>query len=109
MTCALTSPGLSLYRTSIGFLPSRICCRISGTQRGHSESVWRGHPSGGFVFSHDFNSGLSDQDGTKPGFCPIWFSLSKTTQAAPAAYVATFSTYLIGLCMSFQAPPSGVD
>ena len=34
---------LVAYRTSIGFLPSRICCRISGTHFGHSESVSRSY------------------------------------------------------------------
>ena len=71
MTCALISPGLSVYSTSSGVLPSRICWRISGTQRGHSESVERGQPSGGLVFSHDFRRGLSDHLGVKPGFWPI--------------------------------------
>src|SRR5687767_3613551 len=87
---------------SRGFLPSRICWRISGTQRGHSESVCRGQPSGGLVFSHDFSNGLSDHAGTNPGFWPIWFNLSKTNHAASAAYVAAFSTYLIGLCISLR-------
>src|SRR6266850_7882913 len=102
ITCALISPGLSVYSTSSGVLPSRICWRISGTQRGQSESVSRGQPRGGLVFSHDFKSGLSDHDGTKPGFCPIWLNLSKTNQAAPAAYVRAFSAYLMGLCISFE-------
>src|SRR5215831_17321669 len=102
MTCALISPGFSLYRTSTGALPSRICWRTSGMQRGHSESVSRGQPRGGFVFSHDFKSGLSLHFGVKPGFWPIWFTFSKTVQAAPAAIVNAFSAYLIGLCISFE-------
>src|SRR5664279_1297991 len=97
--CALISPGLSVYKTSSGVLPSRICWRISGTQRGHSESVSRGQPSGGMVFSQLLSSGLSLHLGTKPGFWPIWLNLSKTNQAAPAAYVRAFSAYLIGLCI----------
>ena len=105
ITWALISPGLSVYRTSSGVLPSRICWRISGTQRGHRESVSRGQPSGGLVFSQLFNSGLSLHFGVKPGFCPIWLNLSKTNQAAPAAYVRAFSAYLIGLCMLFRIPP----
>ena len=44
-------------------LPSRISCRASRTQFGHSESVSRGQPSGGFTFCHDFSSGLSDHFG----------------------------------------------
>src|SRR5947208_10807448 len=90
---------------SIGVLPSRICWRISGTQRGQSESVSRGQPRGGFVFSQDFSSGLSDHFGTNPGFWPIWLSLSKSPQAAPAAYVNAFSAYLIGLCILNEIPP----
>src|ERR1019366_5978003 len=85
--------------------PSRICCRISGTQRGHSESVSRGQPSGGLVFSQLFKSGLSLHFGTNDGFWPIRLSLSNTNQAAPAAYVRAFSAYLIGLCMLFRIPP----
>src|SRR5437773_4228901 len=104
MTCALISPGLEVYRISSGVLPSRICWRISGTHRGQSESVSRGQPKGGLVFSHDFNSGLSDHDGTKPGFCPIWLNLSKTNQAASAAYVRAFSAYLMGLCIGVRTP-----
>src|SRR5215813_11570717 len=70
--------------------------------RGHSESVSRGQPSGGFIFSQDFKSGLSLHFGVNPGFCPIRFSFSKTVQAAPAAIVSAFSAYLIGLCISFE-------
>src|ERR1700678_3642113 len=91
---------------SIGSLPSRIRWRISGTQRGHSESVSRGHPSGGLIFSQDLRSGLSDHFGTNPGFWWIWFSESNTAQAALAAYVTAFSTYLIGLCIAL-CPPDG--
>src|ERR1022692_540522 len=39
MTLALISPTLSLSRMDSGFLPLRISERISGMQRGHSESV----------------------------------------------------------------------
>src|SRR5580698_10821518 len=91
---------------SMGSLPSRIRWRISGTQRGQRESVSRGHPSGGLIFSQDFSSGLSDHFGTNPGFWWIWFSVSNTSQAALAAYVTAFSTYLIGLCISL-CPPDG--
>jgi len=53
---------------------------------------------------HDFRSGLSDHFGTNPGFWWIWFSLSKTNQAPPAAYVRAFSAYLIGLCIPCCSP-----
>ena len=49
------------------FLPSMIAWRASRVQVGHSESVSRGHPSGGFVFSYDLSSGLSDHFGVKDG------------------------------------------
>src|SRR5712691_3769775 len=68
--------------------------------RGHSESVSRGHPSGGLVFWYDLSNGLSDHLGVKEGFWRIWLSLSNTVQAAPAATVNAFSAYLIGLCIS---------
>src|SRR5215470_11051182 len=69
---------------------------------GHSESVSRGQPSGGFVFWYDLRSGLSDHLGVKEGFWSIWLSLSKTVQAAPAATVSTFSAYFIGLCINLS-------
>ena len=45
-----------------------MASRASLTQPGHSESVCRGQPSVGLVFSHDFSSGLSDHFGVKFGF-----------------------------------------
>src|SRR5215469_5149742 len=45
-----------------------MASRASLTQSGHSESVCRGQPSVGFVFSQDFRSGLSDHFGVKDGF-----------------------------------------
>ncbi len=100
MTCALISPTFSFMRMSTGFLPSRIFLRVSGTHLGQSESVSRGQPSGGFVFSYDFSSGLSDHFGVNDGFGAIRLSLSNTSQATLAAEVNTFSTYLMGLCIS---------
>jgi hypothetical protein len=81
MICALISPTFSLSRISCGNLPSMICCRISGTHFGHSESVVRGQPSGGFSFCHDFSSGLSDHFGVNEGLGRMLFSFSKTDQA----------------------------
>ena len=66
---------------------------------GQSESVSRGQPSGGLVFSQDFSSGLSDHFGVNDGFWLMLLALSKTCQAALAAYVRAFSAYLIGLCI----------
>jgi len=80
-------------------LPSRICWRISGTHLGQSESVERGHPSGGFDFSHDLSSGFSDHFGVGDAFGAIRFKRWNTAHAPVAATVTAFSTYLIGLCI----------
>src|SRR6267154_2211494 len=96
---ALISPAFSLSRISCGNLPSTICCRISGTHLGQSESVERGQPSGGFDFSHDLSSGLSDHFGVGDAFGETRFRRSKTAHAPVAAIVTAFSTYLIGLCI----------
>src|SRR5436305_11202531 len=97
---ALISPTFSLRRTLTSFLPSRIACRASRVHVGQSESVSRGHPSGGFVFSYDFNSGLSDHFGMNDGRWLILFRPLKTTHAPLAAIERPFSTNLIGLCMA---------
>src|SRR5579859_3724737 len=99
MIVALISPTFWLSRISCGSLPSRICWRISGTQRGQSESVVRGHPSGGLLFSYDLSNGFSDHFGVNDGFWLIRFSRSNTAQAPLAATVTPFSTYLIGRCI----------
>src|SRR5262245_47254012 len=91
MTCALITPTFSCRRSFQSFLPSRIALRASGTHLGQSESVSRGQPSGGFVFSHDFSNGFSDQFGVNEGLRLIALSLSKTTHAALAAYETAFS------------------
>src|SRR5579862_2741078 len=101
---ALISPTFSFISTSCGRCPSRICWRISGTHRGHSESVERGQPSGGFDFSYDFNSGLSDHLGVGDGLGLIRLKRSKKNHAPLAVMVTAFSTYLIGLCISSRSP-----
>src|SRR6185312_6161401 len=68
---------------------------------GQRESVSRGQPNGGFAFCQLFRSGLSDHLGVKDSFWLILFTASNTFQAAFAATVTAFSTYLIGLCISF--------
>src|SRR6202030_818944 len=84
MICALISPTLSYIRSRQSFLPSMIASRASLTHPGHSESVCRGQPSVGLVFSHDFSSGLSDHLGVKFGLglylVKIWI-VSKATPA----------------------------
>src|SRR5258708_26753646 len=99
MIVALISPTFSLRRIETSFLPSRISCRASRTHVGHSESVSRGQPRGGLVFSYDLSSGLSDHLGVNAGRWLILFRLLKTTHAPLAAIDRPFSTYLIGLCM----------
>src|SRR5215472_2685175 len=109
MMVALISPTFSFSRTSCGNLPSTICCRISGTHLGHSESVERGHPSGGLVFSQDFSIGLSDHFGVNAGLGLMLFTFSKTAQAPFAAKVKAFSAYFTGLCiwLCLSLRPSG--
>src|SRR5271166_4603736 len=97
--CALISPTFSFISTSCGRCPSRICCRISGTHFGHSESVVRGQPSGGFDFSYDLSSGFSDHFGVGDGFGLMRFKRSNTAHVPWAATTTAFSTYLIGLRM----------
>src|SRR5579875_2643992 len=99
MICALISPTFSFSRISWGSLPSRICCRISGTHFGHSESVVRGQPSGGFSFCHDFSSGLSDHFGVNDGFGLMLFSFSNTVQAPWAIIVTARSAYFTAFDM----------
>src|SRR5258708_34584624 len=101
---ALISPIFSFISTSCGSLPSMICRRISGTHLGHSESVLRGQPSGGLVFSHDFRIGFSDHLGVNAGAGLILFRRLKTAHAPPAAAVRTFSAYLTGLCIVLTSP-----
>src|SRR5712675_554512 len=97
MIWALISPILSLRSTSTGNSPFRILLRMSGTHLGHSESVVRGQPSGGFCFSHDFSRGLSDHFGVKLALGRIEFSVLNTFHATLAVLVTAFSAYLIGL------------
>src|SRR5215469_12215414 len=101
---ALISPIFSFKRISCGSLPSRICWRISGTHLGQSESVLRGQPSGGLVFSQDLSSGLSDHFGVNDGLGLMRFNRSKTAHAPLAANVKTFSAYLTGLCILLALP-----
>jgi hypothetical protein len=47
--------------------------------------VERGQPSGGLVFSHDFNTGLSDHFGVNDGRGLTLLAFSKTAHAPFAA------------------------
>src|SRR5437667_11489778 len=66
-----------------------MASRASFTQSGQSESVCRGQPSVGFVFSHDFKSGLSDHFGVNDGFgrCLLkpWTVLNVTSASLQTA------------------------
>src|SRR5271168_585494 len=66
--CALISPTFSLIRSRQSFLPAMIASRASLTHAGQRESVCRGKPSVGLVFSQDLSSGLSDHCGVTEGF-----------------------------------------
>ena len=102
---ALISPTFSVSSTLTSFLPSRIACRASRVQVGQSESVSRGQPSGGLVFSYDFSSGLSDHFGVNEGRWLILFSVLNTSQAPFAVIESPFSKYLMGACI---ISPSGL-
>src|SRR4029077_20817524 len=68
MICALISPTFSCIRSRQSFLPAIVASRASFTHAGQSESVCRGKPSVGLVFSQDLSSGLSDHFGVTDGF-----------------------------------------
>src|SRR2546423_3192337 len=112
---ALISPRRSFLSTLRSFRPSRISRRASRTQIGQSESVCRGQPSGGLVFSHDFRSGLSDHCGVKD-FCGRNLVARLHTDQAPfAAIESAFSKYFVEACIGigsatfhFQNPRGGV-
>src|SRR6185503_12279863 len=96
---ALISPTFSLSRIDTSCLPSRIDCRASRTHVGHSESVWRGQPSGGLVFCHDFSRGFSDHFGMNDAPGLMRLAALKTVHAPLAATDRPFSRYLIGECI----------
>src|SRR6187401_1131936 len=104
---ALISPTFSFNSTLTSFLPSRIACRASRVHVGQSESVSRGQPSGGFVFSYDFSSGLSDHFGVKDGFWLIRLAVLNTCHNPLAAIDSPLSTYFIGACI--QVSPHGLS
>src|SRR5229473_7607807 len=86
---ALISPTFSFMRSRQSFLPLMISSRASLTQSGQSESVCRGQPRVGLVFSQDFRSGLSDHFGVKDGFglrlLKNWIALKVTPAALQTA------------------------
>src|SRR5690348_6550098 len=95
MMLALISPTFSFKSDFQSCSPVRIFSRASLTQPGQSESVSRGHPSGGLVFCQDFRRGLSDHLGVKEGFGPYLLKIWMASKAAPAVNTTTSSKYFI--------------
>src|ERR1700687_3516678 len=94
MICALISPTFSLIKSRQSFLPAMMASRASFTQAGQSESVCRGNPSVGLVFSQDLSSGLSDHFGVTEG---LGFRLLKywmVSKVIPAVLQTTQSNVL---------------
>src|ERR1041384_7365441 len=83
--CALISPTFSLTKIDTSWSPFKIDSRASTTQLGQRESVTRGQPSVGFVFCHDFKSGLSDHFGVNEGFGLYLLTTLTELKIAPAA------------------------
>src|SRR5215475_1775641 len=74
----------------------RILLRASMTHFGHSESVVRGKPSGGFDFCHDLSRGLSDHFGVNDSFGLYWLKNWIVLKRPPATVASAFSACLIG-------------
>src|SRR6202171_5121419 len=94
MICALISPTFSLIRSRQSFFPSKIASRASFTHAGQSESVCRGKPSVGLVFSHDFSSGLSDHFGVTEGLGLRLLKYWMVSKVIPAVLQRTQSNVL---------------
>src|SRR5208282_6127073 len=96
--CALISPTFSCIRSRQSFLPAMIASRASLTHAGHKESVCRGKPSVGLVFSQDLSSGLSDHCGVTEGFglrlLKYWILLKVT-----AAPLHTAQSIVLSICV----------
>jgi len=71
-----------------------IASRASFTHAGQSESVCRGKPSVGLVFSHDFSSGLSDHFGVTEGLGLRLLKNWMVLNVIPAALQTTQSNVL---------------
>src|SRR5258708_16867805 len=94
MICALISPTFSCIRARQSFFPAMIASRASFTQAGQRESVCRGKPSVGLVFSHDFSSGLSDHFGVTEGLGLRLLKYWMVLKVIPAALQTTQSNVL---------------
>src|SRR5579859_1152494 len=95
MMRALISPTFSLRRDCHSWSPLMILSRASFTHPGQSESVSRGQPSCGLVFSQDFRSGLSDHRGMNDGLGLKLLKYWTVLNVTPAATETARSTYFI--------------
>src|ERR1700737_4171633 len=66
--CALISPTFSWTKSVQSFVPLKMASRASFTQPGQSESVVRGQPSVGLLFSQDLSIGFSHHFRGEAGF-----------------------------------------
>src|SRR5215467_4055844 len=95
---ALISPTFSCIRSRQSFLPWMMASRASFTHAGQSESVCRGKPRVGLVFSHDFKSGLSDHCGVTDGFGLYLLKNWMVLKVAPAA-LQTAQSIVLSNCV----------
>src|SRR5207245_5907275 len=92
MICALISPTFSYIKSRQSFFPLKMDSRASLTHPGQSESVCRGHPSVGFVFSQDLSNGLSDHFGVNEGFGLNLLKNCRVSKATPAVLLTAKSS-----------------
>src|SRR6266705_2883992 len=96
--CALISPTFSLIRSRQSLWPAIIASRASFTQAGQRESVCRGKPSVGLVFSQDFSSGLSDHLGVTEGFGLRLLKYWMVSKVIPAV-LQTIQSNVLATCV----------
>src|SRR5271169_1867953 len=92
---ALISPTFSVSSDCQSCSPLMMRSRASFTQRGQSESVWRGKPNGGLVFSQDFSRGFSDHLGVNDGFGLYLLKNWMESNATPAVTETARSKYFM--------------
>src|SRR5262249_46043513 len=88
---------------------SRMAWRASLTQSGQSESVCRGQPNVGLVFSQDLSNGLSDHFGVNEGLGLRLLKNCMALKVTPAVLQTTASSArMTCVVRSFRMPvPSG--
>src|SRR5260370_39729104 len=87
MIWALISPTFSYIRSCQSFFPLKIASRASFTHPGQSESVCRGNPSVGLVFSQDLSNGLSDHFGVNEGLGLASLKNCSVSHATPTRFL----------------------